>query len=131
MIIKIETSSEYTPEWNGNRTDDTPIVIQHLTPTMALHDALVPKPSMAYKFDAEGNTLGGEVDVVVDNKKTIQKMVTGIKNLTLEIDGKKLAITNGADLFGPSVPSFLTGLTDEIGKHLQSILTKKEFDAKN
>jgi hypothetical protein len=83
------------------------------------------------KGSTDGGSEGYETEIVIDNKKIVAKMVTKIKNLTLDIDGDKLAITTGAELFGPGAPSGLSGLVDEVGAYLQGLLAKKGFDAKN
>lgn len=131
MIISVKTKNEYVPEWNGNKDDESPITIEHLTPTMALYEALIPKPTMKMNLDKDGRMEGGETEVTIDNRKIVVRMVTGIKNLTLNVDGKPIAVTSGSDLFGPAVPSEISGLVDEIGAYLQGLLSKKAFDAKN
>jgi hypothetical protein len=131
MIISISTQNEFVPEWNHNKTSDEPIVVQHLAPTLALYNKLIPKPVVEMRLDKDMNGDGGVTQVTIDNTKLVREMVTNIKNLTLDIDGKPVKILTGAELFGPNIPAVLAGLVDEIGSHLQTILTKRTIDSKN
>lgn len=131
MKIVIETTGVYTPSWNNNKEEDKPIVFYHLEPTLALYNSLVPKPSVTMKFDSNMSVDGGETIATVDNTKFVKKMITKIENLSYEKEGKEYKITDANDLLGPGVPAIFAGLVDEVGGHLQSLLTKREVDAKN
>jgi hypothetical protein len=133
MIISIAQKTSFVPKSFGNdmEPESTQIVVEHLAPTMNLKDQLVPKATMKWKIDPQGNSEGGETDMVIDNAKIVKKMVTGIKNLTIDIDGKTLNITKGDELYGPGVPVEISQLADEIGVYLQSQLTKTGVDIKN
>jgi hypothetical protein len=45
--------------------------------------------------------------------------------------GKEMKITKGSELFGDSVPSVFSGLAEEIGAYLQTLLNNKDIDPKN
>ena len=131
MIISITTKTEYTPEWNDNLADANPIVVEHLTPTMALYNELIQPPTIKMKITTDGKMDGGETDLILDNKKIVRKMVTKIRNMTIEIDGKPIVVNNGADLFGPGMPPVIAGLVDELGTYLQGLLSERSINAKN
>ena len=131
MIISISTQTEYTPDWNDNKKDTNPIIIEHLTPSMTLYNELIVPPSVKMNIDKDGKMDGGETEITIDNKKIVRKMVTKVRNLTIEIDGKPMEIKNGAELFGPGTPAILSGLVEEIGTYLQGILSEKRVDTKN
>lgn len=132
FVVKVTTTDSYTPEWGGNREQAEPFVVEHLEPTYALYNSLVPKPSIQMKFDKNMESLGGETEAVIDNSRIVRKMVTKIKGLAYQKDnGKEIPVVTGDDLFGPGIPSAFSGLIDELGGYLQKILTNREVDVKN
>jgi hypothetical protein len=131
MTISVNTKTEYTPEWNDNRDDASPVIVEHLTPTMALYNELIQPPTIKMKITTDGKMDGGETDLILDNKKIVRKMVTKIRNLTVEIDGKPINVTSGSDLFGPGMPPVIAGLVDELGTYLQGLLSDRSVNAKN
>lgn len=133
MILEINNSCEFIPEFNGNKTEDKPILVKYKNPTMPLYDKLIPKPQLTLKLSPDGQSSGGESIVTIDNKAIVMAMVTSIENLEIKFaNGKTLAITTAKELYGEEVPSSISGLIDEIGAHLQSVLSKKAgVDLKN
>jgi len=133
MVINLEVSRKFVPEWNGNKSlaDGEQIEITHKAPTLALVNRLIPKPSLKMIMGKDGSMDGGESEIVMDNTKIVREMVTEIRNLSISIDGKVRKIITAADLFGDDIPSVLSGLVDEVGAYLQGVLNKKDIDAKN
>jgi hypothetical protein len=131
MVISVNTQQEYIPEVWGNKSAPDQIVIKHLAPTQALYNALIPKPEVEVRYDKNNEPEGSIMNLVIDNTKIVKEMVTSIENLTIEVDGKPFKITNGRELFGPSVPSVVSALVDEVGAYLQGLLSKKSIDVKN
>ena len=131
MIIDVSTVKEYIPSWNNNKTSDSPIIVKHKAPSMALYGQLVPRPSIKLSIDAEGKSSGGETEMTLDYTKIVKEMVLTIENLELNIDGKTMRLCNSGDLFGGSTPSMISGLVDELGAHFQMLLSKKDVDEKN
>lgn len=132
MTISVAKNVEYVPEWNGNReADGDQIVVLHKQPTMALYDQLIPKPKVVLKVGKEGSE-GGETEITVDTSAMVKAMVLEIKGLTFKFEnGDLLSIKTGNDLFGDHVPSFVSGLTEELGRHFQELLTEKSVNTKN
>ena len=132
MVIELSLSKDYIPEWNGNK--DLPvgeqIVVSYKAPSMALYQALMPKPALKMVTNLEGQITGGETEYVIDNAKLVEAMVTGIKNLDIKINGATTSFTTARALL-KDAPSVLSGLVDEIGTFLQNILANKVVDAKN
>lgn len=133
MVINLEVSRKFVPEWNGNKSlpAGEQIEVTHKAPTLALVNRLIPKPSLKMIMGREGQMEGGESEIIMDNTKIVREMVTEIRNLTLNVDGKSRKIVSAADLFAEDVPAVLSGLVDELGSYLQGVLNKKEVDAKN
>lgn len=133
MILEINDSCEFVPEFNGNKAEDKPILVKYKNPTMPLYDRLIPKPQLTLKLSADGQSSGGESVVTIDNKAIVMAMVTSIENLEIKLqNGKTISITTAKELYGDDVPSSVAGLIDEIGSHLQSALSKKaNVDLKN
>jgi hypothetical protein len=132
MVVSLDLVKEFTPEWNGNKLDSNPITVSYKAPTMPLVEKLVPKPVYMLKTKADGTSDGGEMEITLDTKKIILAMVTEIRNLEIMgADGKTILIKHASDLYGENTPSVISGLCDEIGVHLQGILSKKAEDPKN
>lgn len=131
MVVTVARQTEYIPEWNSNKTDEKPIVIVHKAPTTVLSEMLIPKPVFKMKMGNDGNGSVSETEFTVDYKKIVKEMVIEIKNLTIDVDGKPLVITNVTDLFSPSTPSCINGLVDDVGLYLQTLLSAKEAKTKN
>lgn len=133
MVINLEVSRKFVPEWNGNKSlvAGEQIEITHKAPTLALVNRLIPKPSLKMMMGKDGQMEGGESEIIMDNTKIVREMVTEIRNLSISVDGKARKIVTAADLFGEDIPAVLSGLVDEIGAYLQGVLNKKEVDAKN
>lgn len=129
MILEVSNSLEFTPEWNGNRTDDNPIKVFHKAPTMALYEQLIPKPKLEMQLGKTGEMEGATSTVSIDNKKIVRAMVTSISNLEFKIDGKSFSIKSADELFG-DVPAFISSLVDEIGVYLQGLLSSKDAEIK-
>jgi hypothetical protein len=124
MILEISDVLEYTPEWNGNRNNSTPITVKYRNPTMALYEQLIPKPKLVMKMDNDGKMQGAESIVSLDNRKIIHEMVTSIQNLHVKFQGREFDVKSGDELFG-DVPAVISTLVDELGVFLQKVLTKK------
>jgi len=131
MNINLSTELEYIPSWNGNKQEVEPITIVHLPATINLYNSLIPKPAMKVVYDDKGQFSEGSTEVVIDNTRIVQAMVTTIRNLTITDGDKVIKITTGKELFGPNVPAVLSGLIDEIGAYLQGVLNNKSIDTKN
>jgi hypothetical protein len=131
MIINVSTTKEFIPEWNNNRASTNPISITHKAPTMALYNALVPRPSIKLTIDSDGKSSGGETEMTLDYTKTVKEMLLVISNLELNIDGRTVSICNAGDLLGGNTPCMLSGLVDELGAYFQMLLTTKSIDEKN
>ncbi len=135
MIIPVTLSGKYIPEWNGNRDDANPIEVKHRLPTMELVEELIPKPVIVMKTGSDGIE-GGEMEMTIDPKKFVKRMVLGIKNLTVTVtddDGKTVekVITSADDLYASGVPAVLNGLAEELGTYFQKILSQRAVDTKN
>lgn len=132
MVVNVTLKKEYIPEWNGNREAEDKIVVSHLSPTMALYEELIPKPKIKMRVGPEG-AQGGETELTVDTVSIVKRMVTGIKNLVLEVnDGKeRIVISTANELFGADAPAMLAGLTDELGRYFQELLTSRNVNGKN
>jgi hypothetical protein len=137
MIVKLQSKLEFIPSWNENLSlpDAEQIKIIHKAPTMELYNRLIPKPSLKLSMNEKGEMDGGETEVSVDNSRLVREMVTDVRNLAFELEGahetKKVVILKGNDFFTGNAPAEVSGLVDEIGSYLQSVLTKKVVDAKN
>jgi len=133
MVLEINDECEFTPEWNGNKGADKPILVKYKAPTMPMYDKLIPKPQLMLKVSPEGKAMGGETTVTVDNKAIIFDMVTSIENFDVKLkSGNTLNIRTGKDLYGAEVPAVVSGLVDEIGSHLQATLSKRaDISTKN
>ena len=133
MVIELSLSKDYIPEWNGNK--DLPageqIVVSHKAPSMALYQALMPKPALKMVTNLEGQITGGETEYVIDNAKLVEAMVTGIKNLDIKVNGGSAISFTTARALLRDAPPELSGLVDEIGTYLQTTLANKVVDAKN
>ena len=139
MKVSVRLENEFIPSWNGNEEDESPIVVVHKRPTIALRDKLIPKPRLKIRVtpgaNGEEQAQVGETEVVIDNRRLVEEMVTEIKNLVVEIpdskgEVKEREITKGTELFADWVPAELGELADEIGRHLQSALSHR-VDSKN
>ena len=131
MVIKITTKTEFIPTWNENDKSDNPIVIEHLTPTLALYNELIKAPVFTVKVDPKTGENVPETEISFDYTKFVKKMVTKVKNLTIEIDDKPMKVESASDLFGPAMPAVISELVREIGTYLQGILANQEIDSKN
>jgi hypothetical protein len=132
MAFQLTSTNSFIPSWNGNKESNTPIEIIHKAPTMALHSQLIPKTAIHMKLSPDGSYQGGEMDVVIDTTKIVKTMVSEIRNLSYSMDGgKEVHLIKGADLYGDTVPALFSGLADEIGSYLQTLLNNKDVDAKN
>jgi len=137
MVISINPVKEFIPEWNGNKDmpENERIRVFHKAPTMELVDKLIPKPTIVMKTGNNG-VEGGEMEIVVDNRKFVREMITSIRNLTVDVPDNnggrttKLILT-AEELLAPSIPAVLFGLVDEIGAHLQKVLSQREVNEKN
>jgi hypothetical protein len=131
MVVNIAPKREYIPEWNGNKDEKVPFVVVHRAPTMSLYDELVPKPKVTMKIGKEGAE-GGETEISIDTTAIVKRMLLEIKGLSLHEEGKDdIPIISAKDLFGENAPSVLSGLTDELGRYFQNLLTEKVVDTKN
>ena len=132
MAFQLTSTNSFIPTWNGNKESLNPIEVIHKAPTMALHSQLIPKTAIHMKLSPDGSYQGGEMDVVIDTTRIVKTMVSEIRNLSYSMDGgKEIQITKGSELYGDSIPSLFSGLADEIGSYLQTLLNNKEVDAKN
>jgi hypothetical protein len=133
MIFSTSTKTEFVPKWYNNQAEakDDQIVIEHLTPTASLKDRLIPKAVLKWTFDAKGDASGGETEMTIDNKKIVTTMVTKIRNLVVEVDGKKIPVNDANDLYGQGMPVEISDLADEIGTYLQGLLSKSGANTKN
>lgn len=132
MKISVNTVREYIPEWRENKKEDpvNQIVVEHRTPSMSLVEELIPKAAL--KITGHGDTQEGwETTYVMDTKKIVRGMLLKIRNLTLDIDGKDTPIVSFDDLYNPSAPSILAGLTEELGTYFQKLLSERKVDVKN
>lgn len=127
MVIEIDDVLEFKPEWRGNRESDKPITVKFKAPTMAMYEKLIPKPKLKLNISKEGESEGGETEVVIDNTKIIKEMVTSILNLDIKTPDKEYSIKTADELFG-TAPVAISGLVDEIGTYLQGILAVKAKD---
>lgn len=135
MVIPVTLTGKYIPEWNGNKDASDPIVVKHKLPTMELVEELIPKPVIKMHTGSEG-VEGGEMEMVIDPRKFVKKMVNSISGLTIEItkdDGSVTTkvITSAEDLYSPGVPAILSGLSEELGSYFQKILSQRVVDSKN
>jgi hypothetical protein len=127
MVIEIDDVLEFKPTWRNNLEADQPITVKHKAPTMSLYEKLVPKPRLKLMIDAQGDSQGGETEMVIDNTKIIKEMVTGISNLEIKTPTREYSIRTAAELFG-DVPVDIRELVDEIGTYLQGVLARKAKD---
>jgi len=137
MKLTVSTQTKWIPKWRGNDESDDPIVFIHRTPTMALREELVPKPRIKFNISSDGESAGGESEIVVDTTKIIERMVVRIENFDIEITDSETGknsivhITKGSDLFGERIPSLIQELVNEAGTYFQNLLNRKEDDSKN
>lgn len=131
MKITYNTTTEFVPKWMDNKDSEKPIVIHHKTPTMKLYNELLVKPVLVIEFDKNMEQDGGRTETTIDNTKLVRNMVTKIENLVIEVDGKDQTFKTVDDIFAEDAPAILSGLVDEIGAHLQKLLTRKDVDQKN
>jgi|WetSurMetagenome_2_1015567.scaffolds.fasta_scaffold278636_2 hypothetical protein len=133
MVLEVNDVCEYTPEWNGNKSQDDPILIKYKNPTMQLYKNLVPQPQLVLKVGADGKADGGETTVTINNEKIVGDMISSIENLNIKLkNGTIIPVKTGKELYGADVPQIVSGLIDEVGSYLQGILTRKAaVDAKN
>jgi hypothetical protein len=134
MILEINETLEFIPEWNENAKSDKPIVVKYKNPTMVMYEKLIPKPQLKVKVSPDGKSEGGESMITIDNKAIVLEMVTTIHNLDI-VDvpnDKKYSIRTAAELYGSGAPAIISGLIDEIGIQLQKVLVRKAgVDSKN
>lgn len=130
MVLDVTVNRVFIPEWNNNKLEIQKVEVGHKAPTVALFNKLIPKPVYKMSVDKDGNGAGGESEVVLDYSKIVKEMVTDIQNLSYKVDGKEVKIEKAMDLFG-DVPPALSGLIDEIGLYLSSLLQTKVVDPKN
>ena len=133
MIVGVSLTTEYIPDWNGNKQDEKPIVVEHLKPSMKLRERLIPKPRLKFNFGTDGKSEGGETDMVLDTRKIVEEMTTSIRNLELrdEATGKVfLTVTSARDLYSSDSPPILAALADELGVYYQRLLAEN-VDTKN
>lgn len=130
MVISLALKKEYIPEWNGNREVQDKIVVLHRVPTMSLYDTLIPKPKVVMKVGKNGAE-GGETEISIDTSAIVKGMLVEIKGLSFDIEGRTVTIKDATDLYGPDAPAMLAGLTDELGRYFQEILTNRNLDTKN
>jgi hypothetical protein len=133
MIFSTSTKTEFVPKWYNNQSEpeSDQIVIEHLAPSANLKDRLIPKPDLKWTFDAKGEASGGETTMSIDNKRIVMAMVTKVRNLTVEVNGKKFEVKDANDLYGQGMPVEVSELTDEIGNYLQGLLSKSGVNTKN
>jgi hypothetical protein len=130
MVISISQKKEYIPEWNDNKDSQDQIVVVHRVPTMALYNELIPKPTIKMKVGKDG-TEGGETELTIDTSNLVRRMVLDIKGLVIDDGHDRIPLKTGEDLFSANAPSMLAGLTDELGRYFQEILTSRAIDTKN
>jgi hypothetical protein len=133
MLLSLEMFEPFVPKWNGNESEDKPIKIHYKNPSMPLYEKLIPRPELLVKISPDGISQGGESKMVIDNKAIVLEMVEKIENLEVPTAaGTVRQITKPNQLYEDGVPSYVSGLVDEIGSYLQGILSKKAgVSAKN
>lgn len=137
MDYVVVRKKEYVPEWNGNRKEGTPIVVEHRVPTMALRQELIPRPVVKIVGSVDGESKGFESETPIDTQRMVERMTLKIHNFTIvetdEETGKeesRIVIKEGKDLYGTSAPTQVGGLADELGRYYQRLLTEVA-DTKN
>ena len=131
MVISVSLKKEYVPTWMNNNESEKPFKVLHRAPTMGLYEELIPKPKIKMRVDKDGAN-GGETEMTVDTTNIVKRMVIEIVDLTLNLDdGSQMVIKNVDDLFGKDAPAMLSGLTEELGRYLQELLTTRGVNSKN
>jgi hypothetical protein len=111
MKCTIEKDYEYVPEWNGNRDDEEPIVVECTSLTHPQRKAGIRR---YYK--------GGDMQVDVDEKALVLAAVKRVRNL--EINGMK--VETGKQLLETEG---LAGLVDDVANEIA--LRTMELPVKN
>ena len=113
MIIKINRTEEYVPTFNGNDKEAKPVVfiIKHLT-TAEYQDCDKYEKNSRSKFK----------DVV----RLFETSVIEIKNLEVDIDGKKQKIKTSEEFL--EVP-LLSALYDEVAAHIIISVNATSFNS--
>lgn len=114
MNISIVRDEEFTPEWNGNRDDSEPIVVDI--------QALTSEQRMAAM--TVGTNPDGTLDIRIDHAKFFRYGAKSIRNLN--VDGK--ALTSALDVIR-SKGQGLDGFIREVGSEI--FIRNQETDKKN
>jgi hypothetical protein len=131
MEYTVVRKKSFVPEWNGNRKEATPIVVEHRVPTMALRQELIPRPVVKIVGDVNGESSGFESETPSDTQKMVERMTLGIHNFVItEVDeetGKeesRIEIKTGKDLYSNVAPPQVGEFADELGRYYQKLLTE-------
>jgi len=114
MKIRATLDEKYVPKWNGNRDlpEGEQIAVEIRWPTIAQREAL-----KGYKINPKDE----DVRVVFETDKILRNHVGKIDGLEIELNGKPVRVTSGADLATTSVLP-LSGLIDE----LKALITSED-----
>lgn len=99
MVIEVKRESEFIPEWNGNRDLDEK---EQIT---IVHRFLKPGERQKYiyvepiEFDYSGEKTVPKSRYVQNSAGVAKAVITGIKNLSINQDGKEIVVDTVGKLY--------------------------------
>lgn len=126
MIVRIQKTADFIPEWNGNQNDANPIKVTYRFPSTEERDRWIKWSNPVLESTQAGQSLS-KIERIIDRKGMFLGLVTGIANLVSDDgSGKEKAILTAREVLDCSG---LNDLYDEIVAHL--IATTQQIDLKN
>lgn len=129
MRAEFQKTRVYYPEWNDNLklVKEEQMYVEYDEPNSSTAKRLLPHSKVTFKYDAQGNPMGGEGDIETNDHGIVRGMNIRIRNFEVADGDKVNNIVTADDLFAANfrVQGLIKELATEFSRVLKATVPEK------